>query len=82
MHLMSLTKSKDSQYSHFSDYKLFRGYMKKETYWAHLNGEATLLIERLQVEGPRLPNSFEEVYKMSMKDHILQVTISKRTYLF
>ncbi|MCO5590400.1 hypothetical protein L7F22_044370 [Adiantum nelumboides] len=73
LHLMSLTKSKDPQYPHFGDYKLFRGYMKKEIYWAHLNGEATLLIERLQVEGPQLPNSStKEFYKMSMKNHIVQ----------
>ncbi|MCO5611053.1 hypothetical protein L7F22_065303 [Adiantum nelumboides] len=72
LHLMNLTKSKDPQYPHFGDYKLFQGYMKKETYWAHLNGEATLLIERLQVEGPQLPHSFKEFYKMSMKNHIVQ----------
>ena len=72
---MSLTKSKDPQYPHFGDYKLFRAYMKKETYWAHLRAEATLLIERLQVEGPPLPNSFDDFYKMNLKNHILQVYI-------
>ena len=70
---MSLTKAKDPQYPHFGDYKLFRVYMKKETYWAHMRIEAMLLIERLQVEGPQLPKSFDEFYKMSMKNHILQV---------
>lgn len=72
---MSLTKSKDAQYPHFGDYKLFRIYMKKETYWAHLYGEAMLLIERVQVEGPELPNYFEAFYKINMKNHIVQVYI-------
>lgn len=77
---MSLTRSKDPQYPHFGDYKLFRMYMKKETYWAHLYVEATLLIERMQVEGPQLPSTFGEFYKLSLKSHILQVTISTRSH--
>lgn len=71
---MSLTKAKDPQYSHFGDYKTFRGgYMRKETYWAHLHTEAWLIIQKMEVEGPQLPPDFEEYYKISLKNHVLEV---------
>ncbi|MCO5612684.1 hypothetical protein L7F22_066953 [Adiantum nelumboides] len=81
LHLMSLTKSKDLQYAHFGDYKLFQGYRKKETYWAHLRGEATLLIERLQEKGPPLPNSFDEFYKLNLKIIFCRVAIIVLMYM-
>lgn len=74
---MSLTKAKDPQYPHFQDYRLFRSFMRKETYWAHLYGEAVLLIEKIQVEGPQLPDSFDEFYKINLKNHVLQVILYK-----
>ncbi|MCO5567393.1 hypothetical protein L7F22_021083 [Adiantum nelumboides] len=44
--------------------------LDKGDLWAHLRGEATLLIERLQVEGPPLSNSFDKFYKLNLKNHI------------
>ena len=72
---MSLSKAKDPQSSHFGDYKSFRGYIKKEVYWAHLFTEASLMICTIQVEGPQLPMNFEEFYRISLKNHIQQVVL-------
>lgn len=81
MHLMSLTRLKDPQYPHFQDYKLFRSYMKKETYWAHLYSEANLLIQKIQIEGPQLPNTFEEFFKTNLKNHVVQVNTMRTSQL-
>lgn len=73
LQIMSLTKAKDPQYMHFGDYKTFRNYMKKEVYWAHMYVEASLVIRKLEVEGPQLPLDFEDFYKSSLKCHIIEV---------
>lgn len=48
---MSMTKSKDSHATHFSDYKKFRSYMRKEAYWHHMHGEEISQILLLKVDG-------------------------------
>ena len=72
---MSLTKAKDPQYSHFGDYKNLRGYMKKEVYSAHMQLEALRVIQQIQVEGPQLPDCFDEFFKINFKAHVLQVRV-------
>lgn len=67
---MSLTKAKDPQFSHFGDAKKFRAYMRKEAYWAHMYTEAAFIIQKLEVEGPKLPDGFDGFYKLNMKNHV------------
>ncbi|MCO5585843.1 hypothetical protein L7F22_039776 [Adiantum nelumboides] len=55
LHMMALTKLKDSKGGHFTDYKKLRAYMRQEAYWQGMYEEAILHIEKLEVEGPKLP---------------------------
>ncbi|MCO5578460.1 hypothetical protein L7F22_032303, partial [Adiantum nelumboides] len=70
LHLMSLTKAKDPRSSHFGDAKNFRAYMRKESYRAQMHVEAALIIQRLEVEGPKLPEGFDEFFKLNLKSHV------------
>ena len=83
LHLMTLTKVKDPKASFFADYKKMRFYMKQEAYWYGLSMEASILIKKLEVEGPSMPETFEAFYKMSRKMHVThafsQVLVSMKS---
>ena len=49
--MMTLTKVKDPKASYFADYKKMRFYMKQEAYWHEMSIEASILIEKVEVEG-------------------------------
>ena len=68
--MMTLTKVKDPKAYYFADKKM-RFYMKQEAYWHGIYIEANILIERLEVEGPSMPKTFEAFFKMSRKLHII-----------
>ena len=70
--MMTLTKVKDPKASYFADYKKMRFYMKQEAYWHGISIEANILIEKLEVEGPSMPKTFEAFFKMSRKLHVIQ----------
>ena len=73
LQIMSLTKARDTQFSHLGDYKIFRGYMKKEVYWGHMYTEATLIVCKLEVEGEEIPGDFDDFFNNVIKCHILEV---------
>ncbi|MCO5581917.1 hypothetical protein L7F22_035806 [Adiantum nelumboides] len=68
LHMMTSTKLKDSKGGHFTDYKKLR----QEAYWQEMYEEAILHIEKLEVEGPKLPRSFEAFFKASRRMHVAQ----------
>lgn len=74
--MMSLSKNRDADASHFLDYKSFRAYMRKEAYWTQLNSEAWLLIKKMEVEGPALPSTFEAYFKNQRRLHVLQAFVA------
>ncbi len=72
LHTMMLTRVKDSKGGHFADYKKLRAYMRQETYWQGMFEEATIMIAKVEVEGPELPKTFEAFFKLSRKAHVSQ----------
>ena len=68
---MTLTKVKDPKASYFADYKKMRFYMKQEAYWHGMSMEASILIEKFEVEGPSMPKKFDEFFKASRKLHVI-----------
>lgn len=70
LHFMTLTKLKDPNGIHFSDYKKMRFYMKQEAYWHAMSEEVSILIAKLEVEGPQLPKTFDAFYKVSRRVHV------------
>ena len=70
LHFMILTKLKDQNSTHFSDYKKMRFYMKQEAYWHAMFEEVSILIAKFEVEGPQLPLTFEAFYKASRRVHV------------
>lgn len=46
--------------------------MRHEVYWHHLFGEASLLINRFEVEGPPLPSTFELWFKAQRRMHVVE----------
>ncbi|MCO5594055.1 hypothetical protein L7F22_048076 [Adiantum nelumboides] len=72
LHMMTLTKLKDSKGGRFTDYKKLKAYMRQEAYWQGMYEEAILLIEKLEVEGPKLLETFEAFFKASHRMHVAQ----------
>lgn len=72
LHFLILTKLKDPNGTHFADYKKMRFYMKCEAYWHAMFEEVSILIAKLEVEGPQLPKTFEAFYKASRRIHVAQ----------
>lgn len=69
--MMTLTKVKDPKASVFADYKKMRFYMKQEAYWHGMSMEASILIEKFEVEGTSMPKTFEVFFKTFRKIHVI-----------